>query len=205
MKNENWVPVALTNLVKAMQHTPADRARLVALVGNVSEALEWLDSQARRVAPPVVFSFELPGYVQIGFEDDYKTLADPNMTGLSAAWEIFLHGDNAQFVFFAADRGLSPNALRNALDRAAEWVDRYCPPLAEAIRAITIHKDGSASIDPAYVPPLRLSVFSTCAATCTSLPRASIGVSNWTKEPHHERETEDRGHRQGKGRSRAGP
>ena len=206
--NEKQIPADLARLVKAMQQHPADTpvGRVLAnLLPDAGAALAWLDRQQRRAAQPVVFSLEIPGYVLIGFEDEHETILDPNMAGLSAAWEIFLHGDNAPFVFFAADRGMSPDALRIALKRAATWAEPYCMPLAVAIRAITIHKDGSASIDPAYVPPLHLGVFSAFAPAFPSLPRDSIGVSNWTKEPHHERTTEDRGHRQGKGGPRADP
>lgn len=202
--NEKQIPADLARLVKAMQQHPADHTRLANLVRNVDEVLAWLERQQRRAALPVVFAFH-PGYVLIGFEDEHETILDPNLAGLSAAWEIFLHGDNAPFVFFAADRGMSPDALRIALKRAATWAEPYCMPLAVAIRAITIHKDGSASIDPAYVPPLHLGVFSAFAPAFPSLPRDSIGVSNWTKEPHHERATEGRGHRQGKGGPRADP
>lgn len=205
--NEKQIPTNLARLVKAMQQHPAgsDMRRVLAnLLPDADEALAWLDRQVRRAALPVVFAFH-PGYVLIGFEDEHETIPDPNLAGLSAAWEIFLHGDNAPFVFFAADRGMTPDALRIALKRAATWTEQYSMPLAVAIRAITIHKDGSASIDPAYVPPLRLGVFSAFAPAFPSLPRDSIGVSNWTKEPHHEHATEDRGYRQGKGRSRADP
>lgn len=195
--NEKQIPADLARLVKAMQLHPAgsDMRRVLAnLLPDAGEALAWLDRQARRAALPVVFSFH-PGYVLIGFEDEHETIPDPNMAGLSAAWEVFLHGDNAPFVFFAADRGMTPDALRIALKRAAKWTEQYSMPLAVAIRAITIYKDGSASIDPAYVPPLRLGVFSACAPTFPSLPRDSIGVSNWTKEPHHEHRAKDRGSR----------
>ncbi|MHB1430179.1 MAG: hypothetical protein ACYC5U_11735 [Rhodocyclaceae bacterium] len=205
--NEKQHPNDLARLVKFLQQHPAgsDMRRVLAnALPDADEALAWLERQARRAALPVVFSFH-PGYVLIGFEDEHETIPDPNMAGLSAAWEIFLHGDNAPFVFFAADRGMSPDALRIALKRAATWAEPYCMPLAVAIRAITIHKDGSASIDPAYVPPLHLGVFSAFAPAFPSLPRDSIGVSNWTKEPHHERATEDRGHCQGKGGPRADP
>ncbi|MFZ5581385.1 MAG: hypothetical protein ACOZCK_01860 [Pseudomonadota bacterium] len=205
--NEKQIPADLARLVKAMQQHPvgSDMRRVLAnLLPDADEALTWLDRQVRRAALPVVFSFH-PGYVLIGFEDEPETIPDPNLAGLSAAWEIFLHGDNAPFVFFAADRGMTPDALRIALKRAATWTEQYSMPLAVAIRAITIHKDGSASIDPAYVPPLHLGVFSAFAPAFPSLPRDSIGVSNWTKEPHHERATEDRGHCQGKSRPRADP
>lgn len=195
--NEKQHPNDLARLVKFLQQHPAgsDMRRVLAnALPNADETLAWLDRQARRAARPVVFSFHL-GYVLIGFEDEHETIPDPNMAGLSAAWEIFLHGDNAPFVFFAADRGMSPDALRIALKRAATWAEPYCMPLAVAIRAITIHKDGSATIDPAYVPPLRLGVFSAFAPAFPSLPRDSIGVSNWTKEPHHEHRAKDRGSR----------
>ena len=192
-------------LIKTMQQTPGDRQRLTNLVRNVDEVLKEMTWQERRAALPVVFAFDMPGYVMIGFEDDYKTVPAPDKIGVYAAWEIFLHGDNAPFVFFAADRGMSPNSLRNSLEPAAAWAEPYCMPLATAIRAISISKEGSASFDPAYVPPLRLNVFSTCAPAFPSLQRDSIGVSNWTKEPHHERTAEDRGHRQGKGGPRADP
>ena len=192
-------------LIKAMQQTPGDRQRLTNLVWNVDEVLKEMAWQERRAAQPVVFAFH-PGYVLIGFEDDYKTIPAPiRLVGLYAAWEIFLHGDNAPFVFFAADRGMSPNSLDNALGRAAKWVEPYCMPLAVAIRAIKVRVDGSASFDPAYVPPLRLNVESAWSTPFPSLPRDSIGVSNWTKEPHHERTAEDRGYRQGKGGPRADP
>jgi len=192
-------------LIKAMQQTPGDRQRLTNLVRNVDEVLKEMAWQECRAAQPVVFAFH-PGYVLIGFEDDYKTIPAPKrLVGLYAAWEIFLHGDNAPFVFFAADRGMSPNSLDNALGRAAAWVEPYCMPLTVAINAIKVRADGSASFDPAYVPPLRLNVESAWSTPFPSLPRGSIGVSNWTKEPHHERTAEDRGHRQGKGRSRADP
>lgn len=206
--NEKQIPADLARLVKAMQQHPADTpvGRVLAnLLPDAGAALAWLERQQRRAALPVVFSFEQPGYVLIGFEDDYKTVPAPDKIGVYAAWEIFLHGDNAPFVFFAADRGMSPNSLRNSLEPAAAWAEPYCMPLAVAIRAISISKEGSASFDPAYVPPLRLNVFSTCAAPLPRQPRGTLGPSNWTKEPHHERTAEDRGHRQGKGGPRADP
>lgn len=206
--NEKQQFADLARLVKFMQQHPAgsDMRRVLAnALPNADETLAWLHQKERRAALPVVFAFH-PGYVLIGFEDDYKTIPAPKrQVGLYAAWEIFLHGDNAPFVFFAADRGMSPNSLDNALTRAAAWVEPYCMPLAVAIRAIKVRVDGSASFDPAYVPPLRLNVESAWSTAFPSLPRDSIGVSNWTKEPHHERTAEDRGHRQGKGGSRADP
>lgn len=169
--SEKQIPVDLARLVKAMQQHPAETpvGRVLAnLLPDADEALAWLERQARRAALPVVFSFH-PGYVLIGFEGEHETILDPDMIGLSAAWEIFMHGDNAPFVFFAADRGMSPNGLGNALDRAACWVERRCMPLAVAIRAIKVHKDGSASIDPSYRAGLRLDVFSACAAPLPTL------------------------------------
>jgi len=169
--NEKQIPADLARLVKAMQKhqndTPVGRV-LTNLLPNADETLAWLDRQARRATLPVVFSFH-PGYVLIGFEGEHETILDPDLAGLSAAWEIFMHGDNAPFVFFAADRGMTPNALRNALERAASWVERYCMPLAVAIRSIRVAKDGSASIDPAYSVALRLNVFSACVVPLPSL------------------------------------
>lgn len=169
---EKQIPADLARLVKAMQQHPADTpvGRVLAnLLPDADEALTWLERQARRAALPVVFSFDMPGYVLVGTEGEHETITDPNLAGLSAAWEIFMHGDNAPFVFFAADRGMSPNGLGNALERAAAWVERRCMPLAVAIRAIKVRKDGSASIDPAYRVGLRLNVFSTCAAPLPTL------------------------------------
>ena len=170
--NEKQIPADLARLVKAMQQHPVDTpvGRVLAnLLPDADEALTWLDRQARRAALPVVFSFDVPGYVMLGTEGEHETIHDPDLAGLSAAWEIFMHGDNAPFVFFAADRGMTPNALRNALERAASWAERYCMPLAVAIRAIRVNKDGSASIDPAYSVALRLNVFSACVAPLPSL------------------------------------
>lgn len=170
--NEKHIPADLARLVKAMQQHPADTpvGRVLAnLLPDADEALAWLDRQARRAALPVVFSFDVPGYVLIGFEGEHETIVDPNLAGLMAAWEIFMHGDNAPFVFFAADRGMAPNALRNSLERAASWAEHYNAPLAVAIRAIKVNKDGSASIDPTHRKGLRLNVFSTCAAPLPTL------------------------------------
>lgn len=183
--NEKQIPADLARLVKAMQQHQADTpvGRVLAnLLPDADEALAWLDRQERRAARPVVFSFDLPGYVLIGFEGEHEPIHDPDLAGLSAAWEIFMHGDNAPFVFFAADRGMAPNALRNSLERAASWAERYCLPLAVAIRAIKVNKDGSASIDPAYRKGLHLNVFSACAAPLPRRPHDSMSVSNWTKE-----------------------
>ena len=171
--NEKQIPADLARLVKAMQQhstdTPVGRV-LANLLPDADDALAWLERQARRAALPVVFSFDVPGYVLVGTEGEYETIPDPDLAGLSAAWEIFMHGDNAPFVFFAADRGMAPNALRNALERAASWAERYCMPLAVAIRAIKVNKDGSAGFaEPAHPVRLQLRVFSACAAPMSAL------------------------------------
>jgi len=167
--NEKRIPIDIAKTLRALRNHPTARQAIDNLLPDIDEALTWLEQQARRAARPVVFSFEMPGYVLIGFEDDYQTITDPGLVGLSAAWEIFIHGDDAPFVFFAADHGLTPDALRIALKRAATWVERYNAPLAVAVRCITIRKDGSASIDPAYMPPLRLGVFSAYVAPMPTL------------------------------------
>ncbi len=193
--NEKQIPADLARLVKFLQQHPAgsDMRRVLAnALPDAGAALTWLERQQRRAALPVVFAFDIPGFVLIGPEDNYKTVPAPDKSGVYAAWEIFLHGDNAPFVSFSDDLGVSPNSLRNSLEPAAAWVEYYSASLAVAIRAISIRKDGSATFDPAYVPPLRLNVFSTCAAPLPRQLRGSIGVSNWTKEPHHEHRAEDR-------------
>lgn len=166
--NDNQTPAKLARLVRALQQHPVDSpvGRILAnLLPEADEALAWLHHQERRAARPVVFAFDMPGYVMIGFEGDYQTIRDPELAGLSAAWEIFLHGANAPAVFFSRDRGLSPNSLGNALGLAAGWAGSYCPPLGVAIKAIKVRRaDGAASFDPAYVPPMILNVFSACAA-----------------------------------------
>lgn len=170
--NEKQIPTDLARLVRVMRQHSDDTVVghvLNNLLPDVDEALAWLDRQALRSARPIVFSLEVPGYVWIGPEGEHKAVPSPRLSGLLAAWGIFLYGENAPCVLFAANQGTTPNALRNSLKPAADWAERYCMPLAVAIRAITIHKDGSASVDPAYVPPLRLGVFSACAAPLPTL------------------------------------
>lgn len=159
------IPAALRGLLQTMRQHPADSpvGRVLAnRLPDIERALDWLDEQTRRVGRTVVFSLEIPGFVWLGVEGEQRPVPDPNLAGLSAAWEIFFLGENAPFVLFAADRGTTPDALRISLRRAATWAERYCTPLAVAIRAIKVHDDGSASSRaPAYPVTLRLGgVFS---------------------------------------------
>ncbi|NFV82113.1 hypothetical protein [Magnetospirillum aberrantis] len=161
------IPAALRRLIMTLQQYPADSPVGQVLANRLPPddaraTLAWLDRQARREALPLIFSFEVPGYVLLGSEDDARAVPNPGLVGLKAAWDIFLEGPSAPLVYFAADKGMTSNGLRNALARAAEWVDRRYPPLAVAIRGIKVQQDGSACFDMSL--RLRLAgVFSACA------------------------------------------
>lgn len=153
-------------LVAMRKHPPGSAPRLL-LDNFLPEAgyrafLDWIDAETRKIRLPVVFSLEIPGFVWMGLEGDrtFPVRAPKKTIGLEAAWEIFLYGENASFVWFAARYGLTPDGLRNALRRAADWAGTRCPQLGVAINAIKVAKDGSALFAPAYPTDVRLHVFS---------------------------------------------
>jgi hypothetical protein len=156
------IPQALYNLVETMTHPdqPPTVAQLLKnTLGGTSpnEVMQWLDSHRTPTGPLVVFVYEMPGYILVGQGGDVRPRPDPNLDGLRIANEVFLHGTNAPAVLRASDWGLTPNAMRNALVRAAEWAERYAPLLAVAVRAIKVSKEGRPTFEPNH--PIRLNVF----------------------------------------------
>jgi len=157
-------------LIQAMQkHPPGSPARLLLdnflPKGMDYELSDLLLDLERKSRLPVVFSLDVPGFVWVGLVGEQFAVTDPGLLGLSAAWEIFFHGENAQFVLFAARYGTSPNSLRNAMEPAAEWADCHCRRLGAAIRAIKVYRDGSARFIPTAPTPIILhgpDVFSAC-------------------------------------------
>ena len=115
--------------------------------------------------PPAVFTFAFPapGYITLGVEGQERTLRCPDLDGLAYAWEIFLNGVAAGDALHATsllrDPGRHPgNALRNAITKAADWVERTggCPALAVAMRspAMSITDAG----DIRFTPPKGLRI-----------------------------------------------
>lgn len=158
---------ALRSLVEAMRQHPADSAvgRLLDnyLPGGLYElACTWLIQQARLATAELVFSFEVPDYVLIGHGDRVSTFVAPDLMGLRAAHSVFLHGQNAPYVLHTE----TPNRLRNALSRAAEWVETegQCERLAVAIRSIKVRNDGTPVFQPLRPINIKLGdVFSACS------------------------------------------
>lgn len=166
MKDEQTAK-ALRSLIEAMRQHSADSVvgRLLDnhLPGGLDEvACNWLIQQARRATAELVFSFEVPGFVLVGQGDLVGTFGDPDLMGLRAAHEVFMHGPNAPYVL----RADAPNRLRNALRRAAEWAETegQCERLAAAIRSIKVRNDGSPVFQPLRPIYIKLGgVFSACS------------------------------------------
>ena len=143
------IPQALRKLIQTLrQHPPGSPAALLlasCLPGGMdADALDWLIRRARdEVAAEIVFRYEVYGYVVIGLAGDEHVYVDPGLYGLDLAHEIFTHGINAPATLRAGD------AARNALERAAVWVEPRCQQLARAIREISI-KDGRPIFSPAH-------------------------------------------------------
>ena len=161
MVNELSIPGALLTLVRKLQANPADSSvgqllRNCLPGGLDDQAASWLRDQERREAQTVVFVFETYGYVTIGSEGNAWPVVDPDLEGLRIANEVFQAGINAPVVLHAERWGMQPNALRNALKRAAEWAEHHHPPLGVAIRSIAV-RDGRPSFDPAR--PMVVRVF----------------------------------------------
>lgn len=127
--------------------------------GDSEAACEWLITQTRRASRPVVLAFEAYGYVTAGLAGEEAVYHDPRLEGLQVAHAVFLEGINAPAVLRASDWGMTPDGMRNALKRAAEWAERRCAKLAVAIRAISVAKDGRPTFAPAH--PIEVRVFST--------------------------------------------
>lgn len=156
------LPRDLYRLVKALQAHPADSpagCTLANVLPDADGALRWLEQQERRMLEPLVFSFEMPGYVLIGEGEDFNAHRDPQLLGLYVAWEVFLYKDLSHHARLGGNKGLSPNGLRNALKRGADWVERHCPRLGVAIRAIEVDKEGFAAVKPEVYTAMRLHVF----------------------------------------------
>ncbi len=152
------LPLALRNLIHTLrQHPPGSSTRLLLDTclphGQDADCLDWLIRQARQEQAAIVFRFESYGYVLLGLTGQERTYPDPQLSGLYLAHEIFTHGTTSASTY----RVTSPNAARNALERAATWAERHCYQLAGAIREISIGSDGAPIFSPNY--PLRLSVF----------------------------------------------
>ncbi len=172
MTDETLIPRALRDLLTAMAQHPADSTvgRLLDnhFPGRLDEAAcTWLVRQQREAHAPLVFALDLPGFVVVGREGAPRAVPEPpQMSGLQAAHEVFLLGPSAPAVLRTDD----PNGLRNALSRAADWVETvaHCAPLAVAMRAIKVRKDGVPEFRPARPVSFLLGdVFSAC-----SQPRA---------------------------------
>lgn len=148
-------------LLTAMRE-PGQPASVALLLKNhfgegAEEAIDRFESKARMFSEPIVFIFEMPGYVLVGQGDDVRPRRDPQLAGLYIANDVFMAGINAPAVLNASDFGMTPNAMRNARDRAAEWADTRCGPLAVAIRSISVSKDGRPTFEPAH--PMKVTVF----------------------------------------------
>lgn len=109
--------------------------------------------------PPIVFA-QHGGYWQIGEAGREWIYPDPGLAGLSDGWAIHLAGITARDTLHANTFGTSPNALRNRLKAAADWIERAtgCWPLAAALRrpAIVISDDGTIDLDASTLPEIRL-------------------------------------------------
>jgi len=161
MVNELSIPGALLTLVRKLQANPADSSvgqllRNCLPGGLDDQAASWLRDQERREAQTVVFVFETYGYVTIGSDSNVWPVVDPDLEGLRIANEIFQAGINAPAIFHSGCWGMTPNALRNALACAARWAERHHPPLALAIRSISV-RAGRPLFEPAR--PMTVRVF----------------------------------------------
>ncbi len=156
------IPSALRRLVETMRSHPKDSPAGLLLSNFLPNGLDedacvWLTDQIRRESLAVVFIFEMPGYILAGLDGEARPYRDPNIDGLRIAHEVFISGENAPVVLMSSDWCMTPNSMRNALVRAAEWADSRCPRLAVAIRAIRISKVGRPSFEPNH--PIKLRVF----------------------------------------------
>lgn len=161
MNNELSIPEALLTFLRKLQAHPAESSvgQILrnSMPGGLDEsAVSWLRDQARREAQTVVFVFETYGYVTIGSEGNAWPVVDPDLEGLRIANEVFQAGVSAPAVLHAECWGMTANALRNALSRAAGWAERHHPPLGVAIQSITV-RDGRPSFEPAR--PMTVRVF----------------------------------------------
>lgn len=112
---------------------------------------------------PIFFAWSAPGFLLIGEAERPVIIADPHLAGLADAWEIFLAGPTAGSVMVSMDLAGAPggSALRNRLEKAAEWAERYagCPALAKAMRSpsIVVGRDGGIEYNASHHRPLILN------------------------------------------------
>lgn len=167
MLSEN-VLKGLRSLIEHLQEHPVGSAARSVLTVSMPDGLDELalneiNRERREASAPLVFSLDLPGFVVVGREGAPRAVPEPQqMSGLRAAHQVFLLGPSAPSVLRTDD----PNGLRNALSRAADWVETvaHCAPLAVAIRAIKVRKDGVPEFRPARPTSFVLGdVFSACS------------------------------------------
>lgn len=115
-------------------------------------------------AVPLVFADGAPGYLAIGPLDSCRIVKNPEgVPGLDLAWRILQAGNIVGDILDA--RILMPdcehrpaNALRNALARAAEWIEDEgaCPDLAALLRKpfLQVSIDGRIRVRTARRPPI---------------------------------------------------
>ncbi len=129
-------------VVQICNGNETDRAKVAAV-----KAEAW-----RRIRTPIVFDRSAPGYLRIGAEGQELELPDPGLEGLGDAWLILLHGPTAKHALRATYFAPSPNALRNRLAKAAQWIDKTakCRELAQALRRpyLVISDDGTITVNP---------------------------------------------------------
>lgn len=133
----------------------------------------WPAVQAATGQGPLVFSLDAPGYVAVGRVGEPITrIADPGLPGVGYAWRILLHGEAAGHVLNAADlvgECRQPgNTLRNALNRAATWIehDGRQPAVAMLLRPPSISVTKSGQIKAGRRAPVCLhdpGVFAACS------------------------------------------
>lgn len=148
---------ALLDTMRLPGQPPGVSRLLEVHISDVDATIRAIDEELRRTAEPVTFVYEVIGFILVGQGNDVRPVVDPGLVGLRFANEVFGHGEIAGHVVCTADWGMTPNAARNALKRAADWADRYCRQLARAILAIRIDNDGRPSIESAL--PIQVRVF----------------------------------------------
>jgi len=147
----------LDQLLAALaQHEPESAAGRVLhnAVPDVGAARRWLAEQKRRQQAPIVFRWTACGYVEIGLEGESLIYEEPPLWGLDLAHRVLMHGVTASAVLcFPAGAA----SVRNALARAADWIDPRCVQLASLVRSIKVRQYESGAV-PSFNPtrPARL-------------------------------------------------
>lgn len=136
--------------VRALDAILADLERLPR-TPVIAEATAWVKWHRLAAAsphrPPLVFGLGEPGAVAMGREGDVALFDDPGLSGIRYAWTIMAADPVRRARLRAAGIVRKPvrrpaNALRNALAKAADWMERRCPDLAAAVRRISVSNDG---------------------------------------------------------------